>query len=193
MARPRAFDREDVLERALDTFWCQGYEATSMQDLVDAMDISRASLYNTFGSKHALFIEVLKHYEVQRIDRMIETLRRASSAKGGIRSLFERLADEAAAADDRRGCLFTNTATELCARDPACAEHVQRHFARVENAFEVTLRRGLETGELQTATDAKALARFLTNNLQGIRVMAKTQPDRAALQDVVEVTMQALE
>lgn len=191
MPRPRTFDREEVLDRALDAFWCTGYEATSMQDLVDAMGISRASLYNTFGSKHDLFMDVLKHYETQRMHRMIAALRDTSPVRRAIRNVFEHAADEAAATD-RRGCLLTNTATELCARDAECAEVVQRTFARIEAAFEAALRRGQETGELPAALDAQALARFFTNNLQGLRVAAKTQPDRTALQDVVEVTMQTL-
>jgi len=129
MPRPRTFDREDVLDRALETFWCQGYEATSMQDLVDAMGINRASLYNAFGSKHELFMEVLKHYEMQRLRRVIDTLRQASSAKEAIRDVFERAADEACTSD-QRGCLLTNTATEMCARDAECAEQVQANFGR---------------------------------------------------------------
>lgn len=191
MPRPRTFDREEVLDRALDAFWCKGYEATSIQELVEATDLSRASLYNTFDSKHGLFMEVLKHYETQRMHRMIATLRDTSPVQQALRDVFEHAADEAAAAD-RRGCLLTNTATELCARDAECAEVVQRNMARIEAAFEATLQHGQASGELPDTLDAKALARFFTNNLQGLRVAAKTQPDRSALQDVVEVTMQTL-
>lgn len=192
MPRPRTFDREEVLDRALDTFWYQGYEATSMQDLVDAMDISRASLYNAFGSKHDLFLEVLQHYEKQRLSQTLGTLHEVDSVKAAIRAIFEQTADEAACAD-RRGCLLTNTATELCARDAECAEQVQRNFARLEAAFEEALQRGQSSGELSDTLDLQALARFFTTSLQGLRVMAKTQPDRVALQDVVNVTMQVLD
>lgn len=192
MPRPRTFDREEVLDRALETFWCQGYEATSVQDLVDTMGISRASLYNAFGSKHDLFMEVLKHYEAQRVDRTIEMLREGSSARRAIRDVFEHAIDEALTAD-RRGCLITNTATEMCARDAECAEQVQRNFARVERAFETALQRGQASGELSFSRDVTALARFFTNTLQGIRVMAKTRLDRVALEDVVQVAMQVLD
>lgn len=192
MPRPRTFDREEVLDRALDTFWCQGYEATSMQDLVDAMGLSRASLYNAFGSKHDLFMEVLKHYEAQRVERLVTALREMSPVSRAIRGVLEQAADEAVR-PDRRGCLLTNTATELCARNAECAEAVQRNFARMEEAFATALRRGQATEELPGTLDPEALARFLTTTLQGLRVMAKTQPDRAALQDVVDVTMQLME
>ncbi len=192
MPRPCTFDREEVLDRALDTFWCQGYEATSVQDLVDAMGIGRASLYNAFGSKHDLFLEVLKHYEARRLNGLIATLRDTSPVRRAVRAVLERVVDEAAA-PDRRGCLLTNTATELCARDAECAEAVRRNFARLEGAFEAAIRRGRAAGELPSTLDAKALARFLTNTLHGLRVAAKTQPDRAALEDVVRVTMNVLD
>lgn len=192
MPRPRSFDENDVLDRALDTFWHKGYEATSMQDLVDAMGISRASLYNAFGSKHALFIEVLKHYEEQRMHQIVERLRDASiSAAEAIRNVLEQAAEDAAV-ENGRGCLITNTATEMCARDVECAEHVQSTFARIEAAFEAALQRGQAAGEL-TVDDTQATARFLTNSLQGLRVMTMAHPDRSALHDVVNVTMQTIE
>lgn len=192
MARPRSFDSDTVLDRALDTFWRQGYEATSMQDLVDAMGISRASLYNAFGSKHDLFMTVLKRYEKQRLHAMIDTLQTADSVRAAIRSIFEKTADEAACPDEN-GCLLTNTATELCARDEECSERVRTNFRRMESAFEAALRRAQNTGELSAGIKPAALARYFTNALQGLRVMATTAPDRNALQDVVNVTMQAIE
>jgi len=192
MARPRSFDSDAVLDRALDTFWRQGYEATSMQDLVEAMGISRASLYNAFGSKHALFLDVLRRYEKQRLHAMVATLQAAGSVRSAIRTIFEQTADEAASPDGR-GCLLTNTATELCARDDACSERVQANFRRVESAFEAALCRAQDTGEIAATHNTEALARYFTNALQGLRVMATTTPDRAALQDIVNVTMQVLD
>lgn len=192
MSRPRSFDEDEVLDRALDTFWRQGYEATSMQDLVDAMEISRASLYNAFGSKHALFIAVLKHYREQRMRRIVERLRDAATpAADAVREVLEQAAEDAAAANGR-GCLMTNTATEMCARDTECAEHVQSTFARIEAAFEAALERGKASGEL-TVGDTQATARFLANSLQGLRVMSMAQPDRSTLRDVINVTMRAIE
>ncbi len=192
MSRPRSFDESDVLNRALDAFWRQGYEATSMQDLVDAMGISRASLYNAFGSKHALFIEVLKHYEQRRMHKTVERLRDASMpAKDAIRDVLEQAADDATTTDGR-GCLMTKTATEMCARDPECADRVHSSFARIEAAFEAALERGRAAGKL-AVDDVQAVARFLTNSLQGLRVMATAHTDPSALRDVVNVTMQIIE
>lgn len=189
MPRPRTFDRDDVLDRALDAFWKQGYEATSMQDLVDAMGISRASLYNAFDSKHALFVEVLKHYEAQRMQALADHLRNVSvPASVAIRDVLE----QAAGTSDKRGCLMTNTATEMCMRDAECTARVQANFERVTAAFEDAIQRGQNAGELPQDHDPQALARYFTNALQGMRVMTAAHTDRAALDDVINVTMQMI-
>lgn len=192
MPRPRSFDRSDVLDRALEAFWRQGYEATSVQDLVDAMGLSRASLYNAFGSKHALFVEVLKHYEAQRLNEMVEQLRDPSTpAKTAIHGVLEQAAE--AATPDARGCLITNTATEMCARDADCVARVQAALTRIEAAFEAALRRGQDTGASPSDQGVRALARYLTNALQGLRVLAAAHTDRDTLDDVINVTMQVID
>jgi TetR/AcrR family transcriptional repressor of nem operon len=191
MARPRSFDRDHVLDQALRAFWRCGYEATSVQTLVDAMGISRASLYNAFGSKHDLFIEVLKHYEAQRMEGLIDRLRDPStSASVAIRGVLEAAGPSGAAA--RRGCLMTNTATEMCVRDAECAERVQANFERLTDAFAAAIERGQDAGALPADRDSRATARYLTNALQGVRVMTAVGMDGEAIDDIVNVTMQVI-
>lgn len=191
MARPRNFDRDYVLDQALRAFWRHGYEATSVQTLVDAMGISRASLYNAFGSKHDLFIEVLRHYEAQQMERIIDRLRDASApAPAAIRGVLEAAGQSGSA--QRRGCLMTNTATEMCRRDAECAEHVQANFERLTNAFAAAIKRGQDAGALPVDRDPRAAARYLTNALQGLRVMTAAGTDGEAIDDIVNVTMQVV-
>lgn len=192
MARPRTFEREDVLDSAMDAFWNQGYEATSVQDLVDATGLNRASLYNTFGNKHELFIEVLERYEARWMGKTLALLKQHESARAAIRVLFEHVADQAAACPKRGSCLMTNAATELGAHDTDTADRVRSNFARMQDAFAATVRQGQEQGEIDTNADPDGLARFLVNNIQGLRVMAKTCPARADLQDIVDTTLAAL-
>lgn len=193
MARPKSFDTDDVLDRALEAFWHQGYEATSVQDLVDAMEINRASLYNTFGGKHQLYVAALRRYEQQWVDGLVEQLRAADDAQAGIRGLLETVADEAASCPKRGSCLLTNAATELGHRDPETAERVRANFQRIEDAFADAVTRGQEHGAVPADVDPRAQARSLLNTLQGLRVMAKTGPEREALQDVVEQALRGLE
>ena len=96
MARPREFDVDDALDRAMNVFWAKGYEATSMSDLMAAMDLSKSSLYDTFGSKHELFLSALQRYKRQgngtgsRRGRP-ERRRRQGRDKGGVRQICRRL------------------------------------------------------------------------------------------------------
>ena len=201
-ARPRTFDRSDVLEDALRVFWHQGYEATSVQDLVDATGLSRASLYNTFGSKHALYLDALQRYRAQRRAALLNTLAldtpvsdssaSDSCASGAVRALLERVADEAAACPNEGSCLLTHAATERAASDAEAADAVRSGFAELEDALARTLQHGQERGDIQTHARPQAQARFLVTTIQGMRVLAKTCPSRSALQDVVETALRAI-
>jgi len=191
MARPQSFDCDRVLDRALDAFWQYGYEATSVQTLVDAMGISRASLYNAFGSKHGLFMAVLRHYEACRMQDVVDRLRDPSrSAPSAIRWVLDRSVQSDAV--EERGCLMTNTATEMCMRDAECVAQVRANFERLADAFAAALRRGQAARTLPPDPHPRAMARYLTNALQGLRVMTAAGADEEALNDVINVTMRVV-
>jgi TetR/AcrR family transcriptional repressor of nem operon len=190
--RPRTFDRDAVLDDALEVFWHQGYEATSVQDLVDAMGIHRASLYNTFGGKHALYLEALRRYEREWMEGLLGTLRDADDAPSAVRALLERVADEAASCPKQGSCLLTNAATERGHHDEDAAERIRANFQRIEDALCDVLERGRARGALPDAVKPRAQARSLLTTIQGLRVLARTSPLRDTLQDVVEQSMRAL-
>ncbi len=193
MPRPKEFDREEVLDRAIEAFWARGYEATSVQDLVDSMGINRGSIYATFGDKHRLFLEALDRYEEAFHTKMLEVLRGPSSPRKGIERIFDAVIRECACDSGKKGCLLTNSAVELSGHDRETATRVQMNLSRLETAFEETLCSAKEMGEIGVQHDPKALARFLTSSLQGLRVMSKAWPDRVVLRDVAEVTLSALD
>jgi TetR/AcrR family transcriptional repressor of nem operon len=193
MARSKAFDHDQVVERAMEAFWSCGYEPTSVQDLVEHTGINRGSLYGTFGSKHDLFIEALERYEAQRFARLIKTLEQPGSAREAITQLFTELLEGVVSCTQRRGCLLTNSAVELAPHDPVVADRIRSKFGQLEEAFYSALVRAQQDGEVSVEHDPRALARFLTSSLQGLQVTVKTSPGRAILQDVVKVTLQVLE
>jgi TetR/AcrR family transcriptional repressor of nem operon len=192
MARSKAFDHDQVVERAMEAFWSYGYEPTSVQDLVEHTGINRGSLYDTFGSKHDLFIEALERYEEQRFARLIRMLEQPGSVREAIAQLFGELLEGAVSCTQRRGCLLTNSAVELAPHDPVVADRIRSKFGQLEETFCKALVRAQQDGEVSAEQDPRALARFLTSSLQGLQVVAKTSPDRAVLQDVVDVTLQVL-
>lgn len=194
MARPREFDVGQALERAMEVFWAKGYEATSLHDLVGAMGLSRSSFYDTFGSKHELYLSALDRYIKTAGERgALALIDRADSAKAGIAAVFDHYIDQMVGQDERRGCFVVNCAVELAPHDPAAAARCRAGIARTEDAFYRAVRRGQESGEIRADRDARALARYLASNLNGLLVMAKADPDRAALEDVVRLALSVLD
>lgn len=193
MARPREFDENEVLDKALDLFWHKGYEATSIQELLQMMGISRGSLYDTFGDKHSLFLAALDRYRQRSHARFMQILNQPGSVKTAIAALFKAIVAEAVSDDKQRGCLLTNSTIELTPHDTDIAARTDSNRQWVEDAFYETLRRGQAQGDIPAEADPRALAQFLFNSLQGLRVVSKTTTDRQTLDNIVRVTLSALD
>jgi TetR/AcrR family transcriptional repressor of nem operon len=192
VGRPKEFDREDVVAKAMDVFWTNGYEATSLEDLTGAMGIGRGSLYNEFGDKHSLFVEALDHYRLERFVQFRAVVDEAPSARAGIEALFRRTVDRLWAEDPRRGCLLVNSAAELGATDPDVAARAKQSFDRFSELFRSALERGQREGDVDPALDVQVASRYLAGSFLGLRLLAKVTDARSAV-DVVEVTLRALD
>jgi len=192
VGRPKEFDEQVALERAMKVFWSHGYEATSVQDLLDAMGISRGSMYDTFGDKHALFSSAMEHYGRTVTCGLEEMLAGPGSPLGNVRKAMARMVEQALNGACR-GCLATNTAIELAQHDPQVSRAVTAILQRIEKAFHRTLRQAVTAGELKRTSDTRALARFLTGTVQGVVVMGKASASRATLKDIVKVALSTLE
>lgn len=189
--RPKEFDRDVVLGRALDGFWVNGYDATSLDDLTSAMGIGRASLYNEFGDKHSLFIEALERYRGERIAQLEHVLGTTPSAREGITRALRDAVRALWADPTRRGCLMVNATAERAISDPEVATRAAEAFERTVRAFAAALERGKGDGDLDETLDVLATARYLANALNGLRLLAKVS-DRQVADDVVSVTLGAL-
>jgi TetR/AcrR family transcriptional regulator, transcriptional repressor for nem operon len=190
--RPRQFDRDDVLARAVDLFWQQGYEATSVDDLTAAMGIGRGSLYHEFTDKHTLFIAALDRYRAERRAQLEQILLSEPSAREGVAAVFRRSVSTLWGDPARRGCLLVNSAAELAASDGAVAGRAGEAFDRFADAFRAALESGMRSGELGPDLDADAVAHHLSATLVGLRLLAKFA-DRAVAEDVVAVALGALD
>ncbi|KPC94747.1 TetR family transcriptional regulator, partial [Streptomyces sp. NRRL F-6602] len=126
MARTKEFDPDAALQSALELFWRQGYEATSMADLVGHLGIGRASIYATFGNKHELYLKALDRYNENRDPGLLGELSRPGPALPAVRAVVRRFAAEAGSGEHRAdGCFATTTAAELGTGDPAAARRVE--------------------------------------------------------------------
>jgi TetR/AcrR family transcriptional regulator, transcriptional repressor for nem operon len=193
MARQKEFDQNEALHKAMEVFWSRGYEAASIQDLVKHMGISRQSLYDTFGDKHALYLQSLDRYCEVEGRKVFELLERPGPVKKTLRQLFEDVVERALCDRQRRGCFMGNAMSELAGRCKETAARTRSNTAATEEAFYRTLLRGKKEGELKGVRDPRAVARFLYSSLQGLTLMAKATQDRKTLEDVVKVTLSVLD
>lgn len=193
MARPKTFDRDAVLDKAMRVFWRQGYEATSVRDLVTATGINRASMYDTFGDKRGLFLASVDRY-VNAITAMrLGMLDAPGPALATLRAFFDDLIRFSIGEGRRLGCMMTNTSVELAPHDEEIGTLMAEALGRVEDAFFRLLTRAEAQGEIPPGRDLRAHARFLLATLNGLRVLARAKPDEAALRDVVETALVAVE
>ena len=192
MPRTKEFEPESALHNAMELFWRNGYEATSMRDLLEGMGIGRGSFYGTFGDKHSLFLAALDRFEQTRTAWILEAIEGPEPPLESIRHVFERTVDGLVGFEPRRGCLLANSAVELAPHDPEVADKISRYVRHTEDAFEDALVRARSAGDLSQDKDPRALARFLVNNLHGLRVMARAGADRGTLADSAEVALGAL-
>jgi len=191
MARTKEFDEEQVLDAAMHLFWEHGYEATSIQELVEVTGVQRQSLYDTFGSKHEMFLQSLLRYQSLEGHQLRDLTKR--HPKGGlplIRAIIERCASQTVC--DARGCFAANCAAELGSSDEAVAERVRIGRDGLEKVFERCLVQARNARELKNSSSVSALAQFLVNAFFGLRLMAKTRPSKAMINNVVSVTLAAL-
>ncbi len=189
MARSKAFNEEEVLDKAVAVFWAKGYEATSMQDLVEAMGIQRGSLYATFGSKQQLFLQSLERYGKVVVKQFLDILESKPSAIESIELFFAQLVEHLLTAGPLRSCLVTNSAIERGLRDEATKQQVLHLLNALEMGFYKTLERAQKNGEISTELDLNKLANFLTSNMQGLLVMGKVCSERSVLEGINQVTL----
>ncbi|TVL92930.1 TetR/AcrR family transcriptional regulator [Streptomyces sp. SAJ15] len=192
MGRPKQFDPDVAVDRAMGVFWRKGYAATTPQDLVDEIGIGKGSLYHAFGSKRGLFELALRRYRDNHELVMAELLHGREPVRVRLRAALERLVQRALAPSDQRGCLAVNTATELAGRDAEAAAVVRQIFIRTEDVFRAVIEEGQRRGEIAPDRDASALAGLLLHTVVGLQVVARTGDASHGLHGTVDALMEAL-
>lgn len=192
--RTKEFEPDEIADAAMRVFWQRGYAATSIQDLVEGTGLSRSSLYSTFENKQGLYQQALRRYEAVTTAN-VELLSGSGSPRALIRQFLMRIAEDELGDPQQRGCLVANATLELAGHDEAVAELVAHNFHRLQKALEKLIQRGRQSGDLATDKNPRALARFLVNTAQGMRVLGKGSPSqqrRQCLMDVIDVALDTL-
>jgi TetR/AcrR family transcriptional repressor of nem operon len=190
MARPREFDPDEALERATQLFWRRGYEATSIQDLVDALGINRASLYGTFGDKPHLFETVLDRYRDQVLAALVRALAPPAAGRAALRAYFSALIEAATQPRSPRGCLLLNTVTGCSTAPGPLLDQALAAVRGNRDRIQAALARD---PALAGRSDLPALARFFAAQCHGLGVLARVGVRRQELEEAAEVALRVLD
>lgn len=189
MARPKEFDKEKALRRAIATFSRKGFAATSTDDLMEAMNIGRQSMYDTFGDKRALFLKALEFYSQENTAVIVAELQKPGSPLGNVRNALMQFATrkDLSSAD---GCMGINAICEFGLQDGEVLQLRRGAATGLRRALLANLKRARVEGELSADTEIDALADFFEVTLAGIRIAAKAGMSRTALKRLAETASQ---
>jgi AcrR family transcriptional regulator len=185
--RPREFDIDEALDKAMHLFWEQGYDGTSLAELATVMGITKPSLYAAFNDKQGLFEAALARYSEGPNSFAIRAFR-LPTAKGVVKALLDGAVNVSTCSSGPRGCMYTQA---TMANDPEVRDDAAEHTRQGERMLEERFMKAQQTGELPAGTDCSALARYYTTIALGITVRGASGSSRSELREVVEESMRA--
>jgi TetR/AcrR family transcriptional repressor of nem operon len=191
MARPKEFDRDAAVERAMSVFWRKGYAATSTDDLLDAMKIGRQSMYDTFGGKRRLYLEALERYQLESVAGNIGRLRSTASPLAGIEALVVGII-----ASDKslreRGCMGVGSIGEFGNTDPDLVTLRAKSGGAQHRALIERLRHAQAANEIEANVDIERAARFVETTMFGLQVAARAGASFQTLRDTAAFAIESL-
>jgi TetR/AcrR family transcriptional repressor of nem operon len=191
MARPREFDRDAAVQRAMSVFWRKGYAATSTDDLLHAMNIGRQSMYDTFGDKHRLYLEALERYQQESIAENIRRLRSTASPLAGIEALVVGIVASDKSTRER-GCMGVGSISEFGNTDPNLVKLRARSGGAQHKALIERLRHAQAANEIGASIDIELAARFVEATMFGLQVAAKAGASLQSLRDTAAFAIASL-
>jgi TetR/AcrR family transcriptional regulator, transcriptional repressor for nem operon len=191
MARSKEFEENEVLDKAMKLFWAQGYEKTSLSDLVEHMGIHRRSLYDTFGDKHTLFLKAMDRFRDKVSAELTGEVKRSKTAAEALKFIFSFMiyGEE----NSPSGCLMVNSAVELAMRDVDVDSKSTESFTLSEQLLKDIILWGQEEGEFTSANDAGELAEHLHTVCIGLRVMTRTSMPKEKLHRIANLSIKLLD
>jgi TetR/AcrR family transcriptional regulator, transcriptional repressor for nem operon len=189
--RPREFDMDDALDKAVRVFRERGYHATSIGDLTDAMQLASGSIYKAFKDKHAVFLAAFDRYAALRNDQTRRAADTDKSAHDRLRDVLASYVEASQGIEGRRGCLVVCGNIELAALDPEIEARVSASLRKNEAFLADLIRQGHADGSIPTHVAAEDTARVMVCLTQGLRVVGKTRT-RLEAKKLLDVVMKML-
>jgi len=192
LGRPAKFDRDQAVDTVMDEIWARGYEACSVKALSETLGITRSSFYNAFGSRDALFEEVLSLYVTRAPDHALEDVAEGDLVLPAIERLFREIARARAADKDALGCLAVNCIAELAGNEKPSGAIMEKALRTNIDRFERLLRQAARNGEIESARGAREKALELQSLQIGLNVLSKVERDERTLWAVAKQTLYGL-
>jgi len=191
LGRPRRFDRETALIAAMRTFWAQGYEGTSIQDLVAAMGINKPSLYATFGCKEEVFREAVELYDRLEGRATTQSLAEAATAREAVETMLLANARAYTETEGPRGCMIVLSSLLGAPENAGVRAFLAKNRLDGEAALRVRLAEGVAQGDLAPSADLDRLAAFYTTVLEGLSIQARDGASAEKLRMIIDAAMLA--
>ncbi|MFD2206484.1 TetR/AcrR family transcriptional regulator [Kiloniella antarctica] len=192
LGRPREFDVDIALDKAMDLFWTQGYESTSLHNLLSATGLSKSSLYKVFGSKKELFEKSIDRYSIKLHTSMAKGLATKASGWAFIEDILRFIIHEKERAAAPRGCLLINSINEWSVHNQEIQQRVIDRFYTFENLFEQAIIRAQKEGAIPQESNSKDLAAFLVCSISGLRSSVKAKSSSEKLDTLVQFILSSL-
>ncbi|GAA3641985.1 TetR/AcrR family transcriptional regulator [Flavivirga jejuensis] len=192
MPKVETFDKELVLKRATEVFHDKGFNATSMQDLVDATTLNRSSIYNSFGSKLDLFLECLKSYQDTYVLKVSEILQSADNSLHAIELLFELYLHDTLKDKDDKGCLITNCISEMANQENAIVTFLKSNQKSFIKLLEELVAKGQKESSINLSRTPNEYALYLFSSIQGFRTAGILISNKKDLQTIANTIIQTL-
>ncbi|NWB99714.1 TetR/AcrR family transcriptional regulator [Pseudomonas gingeri] len=191
MARTRAFNREQALQQAIRVFCDKGFSAASTDELMQAMQLGRQSMYNTFGDKRALYMQAMRQYYADSVSDLILKLGKGVSPLAGLENALLAFASRAQH-EGTSGCMGVNAICEFGLEDPEINQLRDTAGQTLTAAFERALNEAREAGEIDREIDAPVAARYLMTSLSGLKISAKAGASIQVLQETARFALRSL-
>ena len=191
MARPKEFDRDTALQKAVDVFCEHGYEGTSTDELLRAMDISRQSLYDTFGDKRQLYLQALQQYVADTVGEQIRALNSSSSSLKGVEAALQAFVAKAGSAE-APGCMGIGATCEFGVSDREVTALISTADKTLQSSLERRINEGKDAGEIGADIDTRAAAQFIKATLTGIKIAARGGAPADTLRNIARMAIRSL-
>ncbi|MBR0736281.1 TetR/AcrR family transcriptional regulator [Bradyrhizobium liaoningense] len=184
--RPRAYEPDVALGRALDLFRKQGFAATSLDDLSEATGMNRPSLYGAFGDKRELYIKSYQRYREEARAAMVEIFRQEMPVRQRLERIFASALNIYLSGETGpRGCFTVVTAASEAVSDPDIRAMVLDGLTELDKAFTSCFRRAKENGELPETADPVVLAQIASSTVHSIAIRSRARVSRKELEAIV--------